>query len=76
MDNLIIEIAHQSTDKSNMLVRPDQASTFVKICQPKSFQGAKIGDSVQLFLDDKDFWRNLYTVLREKAIVSVTKVNS
>jgi hypothetical protein len=30
---------------------------------------------VSLFLNDKDFWRNLYTVLREKAIVSVTKVN-
>lgn len=76
MDNLLIEIAHQATDKSSMLIRPDQAAVFLQICQPKSFQGALIGDTVFNYIDDKDFWRNLYTVLKEKATVSVTKVNS
>ena len=69
MDNLILEVAHQATDQNNLLVRPDQAVVFVQICQPKSFQGAQIGDSAALYLDNKDFWRNLHTILREKAIV-------
>jgi hypothetical protein len=56
-------------------VRPDQATVFLQICQPKSFIGAIVGESVTLYLNNKDFWRNLHTSLKENSTVSVTKVD-
>ena len=69
-DPLVLHISSvRATDKTNFLcVHPLDAQRSVQVSKPQSFSACLI-ESDEVY--SKDFWRELYTALKDEATVTV-----